>query len=60
MMPQSSPNDTIKNETAPAVSGMRIRSGLRAGAWKCGPCTGKLITGTDGMRNSKCDYCMKA
>ena len=41
----------------PAASGLRVRSNLRAGSWKCRDCSGKPTA--TGLYEAKCDLCVR-
>lgn len=45
-------------QTPPPVSGLRVRSDLRAGAWRCSDCQGK-VTGSQ-LFQPTCSYCVQA
>lgn len=55
-------NSTPINQTTAAgarlTSGLRVQTGLQAGAWNCRDCEGKVM-GTQ-LFQPNCDYCQQA
>jgi hypothetical protein len=45
------------SSTAPVCGGLRVRSDLRAGAWKCRDCSGKQTA--TGLYEVECDLCVR-
>jgi hypothetical protein len=43
--------------TISASGGLRVRTDLRAGAWKCRDCSGTPVS--NGLYKAKCDVCVR-
>jgi hypothetical protein len=43
--------------TISTSGGLRVRTDLRAGAWKCRDCSGKPVS--NGLYEAKCDVCVR-